>query len=217
VGDLPSTASGPPQDRSQLRVASVPATHVYVERLAHPDVVPPDGPSGTTCAPPCFLDPAWLEDNADRFDLMHIHFGFEFYGDDRLAAVCDALGRTGRPLVYTCHDLRNPNHPTSEVHDRHLDVLLERADHVITLTNCAARRIREPWGREATVLPHPHVVPLDELRRRQARPRPQHGDGFRVGIHFKSLRPNMSTLPVVEGALTAAHGVDSLGAARGVP
>lgn len=194
----------------QLQVASVPATHVYVRRLDHPDVVRVEDPSGDDLRTPCFLDPEWLEEHADGFDVFHVHFGVEFYDPERVDEVADVLDDRGVPLVFTCHDLRNPNHGSPDLHDRHLDVLMGRATHVITLTRAAAEAIQRNWGRRATVLPHPHVLPLGELRRRQDRPRPAHSDGFRVGIHLKSLRPNMAPLPVVETALEVAREVDGL-------
>lgn len=188
--------------RRTLRIASVPATHVYVRRLEHPRITRLEDPSGDDLRTPCFLDPDWLDANHAEFDLLHVHFGMEFYGRRRIEAVADVLDRHGRPLVYTCHDLRNPNHRDRALHDGHLDVLLSRADHVITLTASAAQRIRERWGRDATVLAHPHVVPLGELRRRTRRARSEH-EGYRVGLHFKSLRPNMATSRVLDGVEVA--------------
>lgn len=193
-----------------LRVASIPATHVYVQRLAHPAVQRLQDPSGDDLRTPCFLDPDWVADHPGRFDAFHLHFGMEFYDPARIDRVAEVLDRHGIPLVFTCHDLRNPNHASREPHDRHLDVLMERASAVITLTPTAAAEIQRRWGRHPSVLPHPHVVPIDELRRRQSRPRPEHSDGYRVGIHLKSLRPNMAAVDVVETALQAARNDDGL-------
>lgn len=188
-----------------MRVASVPATHVYVRRLAHPSVVRLADPSGDDLRTPCFLDPEWIESNADAFDLMHLHFGFEFYSLERLRGVADALERLGKPLVYTVHDLRNPNHPEPGLHDGALALWAERSEELITLTEGASREVFARFGRRATVLPHPHVVPLAEMRRRQSRPRPAHADRFRVGLHFKSLRPNMVGAPLLLAALEAVR------------
>lgn len=189
-----------------IRVASVPATHVYVCRLAHPSVDRLVDPSGDDVRTPSFLDPAWLRAHAGSFDVMHVHFGFEFYGTDQLEAVCDELDRQRKPLVYTCHDLRNPNHAASEVQDAALEVWMRRATRIITLTGWAAARIAERFNRDAVVLPHPHVVPLDELRRRAEMPRPQHADRHRVGLHLKSRRANMLGAELLREALRAiAH------------
>lgn len=193
-----------------LRVASVPATHVYVRRLAHQQVRRIRDPSGDDLRTPCLLDPVWIDEHAARFDVFHVHFGTEFYEPGRIEALADVLDRHGIPLVFTCHDLRNPNHDSPRLHDGHLDVLLRRSDAVITLTDHAAAEIERWWSREATVLPHPHVVPVEELRRRQSRRRPRHRDGHRVGIHLKSLRANMAASPVVETALHTARDRDGL-------
>lgn len=192
-----------------IRVVSVPATHVYVRRLEHPQVVRLDDPSGDDLRTPSFLSPEWVAENAATFDVFHVHFGMEFYDPSRIAAVADVLDAAAVPLVYTCHDLRNPNHLTSNLHDAHLDVLVPRAAEVVTLTTCAADVLRARYGRKVTVLPHPHVVPAGTLRWRQARPRPGH-EGYLVGVHFKSMRPNMCGPSLLRPALEAARGEAAL-------
>ncbi len=191
-------------------MASVPATHVYVRRLAHPGVCRLRDPSGDDLRTPRFLGPHWLRAHAGAFDLVHVHFGFEFYSAARLEAVCGELRRQGVPLVYTCHDLRNPNHSTAALHDAALAVWMAHADAVVTLTDWAAREIKRRFGRRALVLPHPHVVPLKEMRARQTRPRPRHRDRYRIGIHFKSLRANMVGAPLLHAALGAVAPLDGV-------
>ncbi|MEU6388459.1 glycosyltransferase family 1 protein [Streptomyces sp. NPDC046939] len=162
-----------------------------VTRLADPR---PNGAPSTSQRwwPPVMLDPAWIDAHHQDFDLFHLHFGFDAQRPDQLAALVDTLRRHRKPLVYTVHDLRNPHQPDPALHAAALDVLVPAADRLLTLTAGAAQAVQERWDRTATVLPHPHVVGLDRLDR----PRPVH-DGFRVGVHAKSLRPNMSVLPVV--------------------
>ncbi|MET7756101.1 glycosyltransferase family 1 protein [Streptomyces sp. NPDC005389] len=138
------------------------------------------------------LDPDWVSSHHDDFDVFHLHFGFDAQSPAQLSALADALRRHGKPLVYTVHDLRNPHQPDPAAHEAALDVVIPAADRLITLTPGAARSIRSRWNRTATVLPHPHVVDMPRLLR--ARPG---RDRFRVGVHAKSLRPNMSVLPVV--------------------
>jgi hypothetical protein len=185
-----------------IRVLSVPAGHVYVEHLGHPggdDVVrlpdppvPGDVPAAQWWPPPA-LEAAWVRENQDAFDLAHLHFGFDARTPQQLAAWVDALHACGKPLVYTVHDLRNPHHHDSRLHDAHLEVLVPGADALVTLTEGAARVIERRWGRTATVLPHPHVVPQPLL----TVPRPRHEE-FVVGVHLKSLRASMDPAPVVE-------------------
>ncbi|MFD3759239.1 glycosyltransferase family 1 protein [Streptomyces sp. NPDC058622] len=185
-----------------IRVASVPAGHVYVRHCSAPE---PDGvrrlrdprPNGAPSTsqrwwPPVMLEPDWVHAHHEDFDVFHLHFGFDAQSPAQLTALVDTLRHHGKPLVYTVHDLRNPHQPDPATHDAALDVVIPAADHLVTLTPGAAEAIRSRWNRTATVLPHPHVVELPRL----TRPRPSR-DRFRVGVHAKSLRPNMAVLPVV--------------------
>ncbi|MEW2386855.1 glycosyltransferase family 1 protein [Streptomyces venezuelae] len=195
-----TAASGTPAP--EIRVASVPAGHVYVRHCSPPQ---PDGvrrladprPNGAPSIsarwwPPVMLQPEWVDAHHRDFDVFHLHFGFDAQSPDRLTALVDALRDHSKPLVYTVHDLRNPHQPGPSAHDAALNVVIPAADRLITLTHGAANTISRRWGRAATVLPHPHVVDLPLLGR--ARPS---RDRFRVGVHAKSLRPNMDVLPVV--------------------
>src|SRR4051794_19842752 len=191
-----------PARPATIRVASVPASHVYVRHLSDPDgedgvvrlpdVPPADGglvPGGWW--PPAMLDPVWVRENAAQFDLFHVHFGFDAVPLDRLAATLDALDARDIPLVYTVHDLRNPHQRSPHDHDARVALLVEHAARLITLTPGAAAALRERYGRDVDVLPHPHVVPVARLgAARRAR------EGFLVGLHAKSLRANMDVMAV---------------------
>ncbi len=165
-----------------IRVASVPAGHVYVRhlspvgesadpavvRLADPD---PDDPRRSAVSrwwPPVMLDADWVHAHADEFDVFHLQFGFDARTPDELRALVAALRAEGKPLVYTVHDLRNPHHADRREHDAQLDVLVPAADGLITLTSGAADEIARRWGRTALVVPHPHVVDLDTMERMRA-------------------------------------------------
>ncbi len=185
-----------------VRVLSIPSGHVYVRHLADPggdDVVrlpdppvPGDVPAAQWWPPPS-LEASWVAENHEEFDVAHVHFGFDARSPEQLRDWVAALRAAGKPLVYTVHDLRNPHHGDSTAHDAQLDVLVPAADAVLTLTHGAAREVARRWGRTATVLPHPHVVPEPLL----ARPRPG-TDGFVVGLHLKSLRASMDPIPVLD-------------------
>lgn len=188
---------------STLRIASVPADHVYVHHLGAPDGTDrvlrlpdpaPDDPSPAPGQwwPPRMLSPRWVREHAGEFDVMHVQFGFDAQDADALAALVSELRRCGKGLVYTAHDLRNPHHLDRRAHDAHLDVLVPAADEVITLTPGAAAEIRRRWGRRPVVLPHPHVLEFERFRAR----RPDR-DGWTVGVHAKSVRASMAPLPVV--------------------
>jgi hypothetical protein len=148
------------------------------------------------------LTSAWVDDHAADFDLMHVHFGFDALSPQDLRDVVDALHRHDKPLVLTVHDLRNPHHETAELHDAQLGVLVRAADALITLTPGAAAAIRDRWGRDAVVLPHPQVVPDEWVRR----PRGSR-DSFVVGLHAKSLRANMDPLPLIDALVEALPGM----------
>lgn len=197
-----------------IRVASVPASHVYVRHLASPDdemdvirLPDPVPTNGSTAPgvwwPPAMLDPVWIQEHQSEFDVFHIHFGFDALSLGALSGIVHALKFANKPLVYTVHDLRNPHHADPRMHTAQLDILMSAADALITLTPGAADRIRERWGREAVVLPHPHVIERSLF----GDVRPTRNDEFVVGVHAKSLRANVDILPVVE---TLAEAVDKI-------
>jgi glycosyltransferase involved in cell wall biosynthesis len=202
-------------DAPAIRVASVPANHVYVAHLSAPgDEVyrlpdpPPDDPLPLVDQwwPPAMLSVQWINEHHDEFDIFHIQFGFDAQAPADLDAVVDALARHGKPLVDTVHDLRNPHHQHRQAHEAHLDILIGRADALITLTPGAARTIQARWGRRPVVIPHPHVVEFD----RMTGPRPVQ-DGFTIGVHAKSVRASMAPLPVIR---TVQEAIKDLPGAR---
>jgi glycosyltransferase involved in cell wall biosynthesis len=207
----PTTAPARP-----LRIASVPAAHPYVrhlgtrgvERLADP--LPAGAPPGQWW-PPVMVDPAWVARYARAFDVMHVHFGLESYAPRHLAATVDALRAAGRPLVYTVHDLSNPQLTGQAAHLAQLDVLVPRADALITLTPGAAAEIAERWGRDADVIAHPNLLPLDVVA-----PAGRGRDAVVVGVHLRDLRPNVNGVGTTRALVAAveelrARGVDVVG------
>jgi glycosyltransferase involved in cell wall biosynthesis len=194
--------SAPTSGVAPVRVLSIPAGHVYVRHLSSPvgdDVVRlpdppvPGSPRAAQWWPPQALDADWVEAHREEFDLVHLHFGFDARSPGQLSDWVERLAVLGKPLVYTVHDLRNPHHETATLHAEQLEVLIPAASALITLTEGARSAIRRQYGREAHVLPHPHVVPEQWLL--APRPRRHH---FTVGVHLKSLRANMDPLPVLE-------------------
>ncbi|GAA1136197.1 glycosyltransferase [Nesterenkonia lutea] len=196
-----------------MRVASVPASHVYIRHLSSPDPEldpvrrlsdpPPsrqDAPTGAPWWPPAMLDPAWIA--AHDFDLMHLHFGFDAQTPAQLSSVVDALDAKGVPLVYTVHDLWNPHHEDSALHESQLEVLINRAKAVITLSEQAATEIETRWGVRPEVIPHPHVVDFERMDAGARAPR-RAAEEFRLGIHLKSLRANMAGIPLLQAAAEA--------------
>jgi glycosyltransferase involved in cell wall biosynthesis len=211
-------APGRAPDSSALVVASVPADHPYIRhlgpeqgggpvRLTDPDPDDPGRSAEQRWWPPVMLRPDWV--GSHEFDLLHLHFGFDSRTPDELAGLVGALRAQGRPFVFTVHDLRNPHHPTGELHEAQLDVLVNGADALITLTRGAAEEIRRRWGREARVVPHPHVVDFRTMQvAADARARRRTG-AFRVGLHVKSVRASMdplAVLPVLEETVAGLSG-----------
>ena len=191
----------------------MPASHVYVRHLGPPgnrwtrrlpDPVPRDGrkvPGGWW--PPLMLDPQWIRKNQARFQVFHVHFGFDSLSAEAMEEAIKALRTAGKPLVFTVHDLRNPHQPDRRPHDSHLDLLVPAADELITLTNGAAAEIKKRWQRDAMVLPHPHVVPPAYLQAQ--RPPRQQGSPYVIGVHAKSIHANMAVMPVLQ-ALAGSMG-----------
>jgi hypothetical protein len=200
------TATSPERVDRPLVVASVPADHPYIRHLGPEDgtgpvrLPDPDPDDPTRSAeqrwwPPVMLEPRWVRSH--DFDLLHVHFGFDSRRPRDLARFVAALRARRKPLVFTVHDLRNPHHVIRDQHDAQLDVLVEAASALVTLTPGAADEIRLRWGREARVVPHPHVVELGQIQiGADARARRCSGE-FRFGLHVKSVRACMDPLAVL--------------------
>jgi hypothetical protein len=142
----------------------VAASHIYVRHLPEPDgrgpVVRLDDPVTADGRPvpggwwpPLMLEPGWVSDNHQRFDVFQVHFGFDANSPEVLTDVVQELKMHDKPLVYTVHDLRNPHHREPGAHAEQQDVPLAAAHTVITLTPGAARAIRRRWNRSGHVLP----------------------------------------------------------------
>ena len=191
-----------------VRVASIPANHPYVRHLAPvegpqgvhrlPDPVPlvPDPMPGQWW-PPVMLEPKWVTRHHDDFDVMHLHFGFDAADPEVITAWCDELVEAGRPLVMTVHDLVNPHFADQQRHRELLDLLIPRADALITLTDGAAGAIQRRWGRRASVIPHPHIVDLDWAPSRHGTGAAGREGRYVIGLSAKSLRANVDPLPVL--------------------
>lgn len=187
-----------------IAVASIPSAHVYLAHLRRVDgsgpvYLPHPLPEGApnrygTRWPPVALPLDWLQD-AD-YDVLHVQFDFDVYPLAELAAIVAIVRRRRIPLVFTVHDLRTTTQHQGDEHDQRVDLLIREADALITLTRGAAAEIGRRWGREALVVPHPHVVPLDVMERlrrvRAARTREE----WHLGVHLRWLRANTDPVAV---------------------
>ncbi|MEH3139075.1 MAG: glycosyltransferase [Mycobacterium kyogaense] len=190
-----------------IRVASVPAAHPYISAIVDttlltllPDPVPPGASQPGQWWPPQWLDPRYVLARVTEIDVLHVHFGFETVERDDLDAVADVLAAHDVPLVVTVHDLANPHLGDQTGHLAKLATLLHRADAVLTLTHGAARHIRRRWGITPMVLPHPHVVPIEQV----GSPRMQRTPPV-VAVHAKFLRANIDPWPVMNTLVAAQH------------
>jgi hypothetical protein len=194
-----------------LRVASVPSDHPYVRHLSPlvddgivlrlPDPPVPGAPVGQWWPSPV-LTPAWLREQHGRYDVVHVHFGFEHLSAADVEEVVRTLHALDVPLVLTVHDLQNPHLHDQAPYDAALAAMVRGASEVVTLTPGAAAEVRRRFGRHARVLPHPHVVPLERLER----PRPPR-TGV-IGLHRKA-RANVAAdavLPVLQDVVSSLPG-----------
>lgn len=199
----------------RIRVLPVPRKHPYVEHIrdwdARDGIVHASVNAGgwsTSLRSPLPLEPGWLERHWAAFDLLHVHFGFRSHDAGALEQAADRLAEHDKPLVYTVHDLSSPRGSARQ--DAQTEVLLRRADALITLTPGAARTVANRCGRMPHVLPHPHVVPLGlmadlQARRRARRARRPVGLPL-VGLHLDSLPANMAAAETLQALLGVAGG-----------
>ncbi|WP_233575353.1 glycosyltransferase [Cellulomonas sp. PhB150] len=198
-----------------IRVASVPASHPYVRAVtADPDIVvlpDPPVPGGAPGQwwPPVVLDAAWVERHAEDADVVHVHFGTESFGLAELRAALDAAHRVGWPVVMTVHDLEHPQLRDQDHYVAQLGILLELADAVLTLTPGAADEVWRRWGRHATVVPHPRVLPPGWSAPHPDRAAP---GARKVATHLKDLRPGIDAPSAVRALADASRGLVTAGA-----
>jgi hypothetical protein len=161
--------------------------------------------------PPVMLDAGWVRRNAGSFDVMHLHFGVESFTTEHLSEFVTALREVGRPLVYTVHDLVNPQLDDQTRHLEHLALLVESADELVTLSVGAAEEVAQRFGRRPTVVAHPHILPLDaEI------PVGAPVDPYVIGVNLRDLRPNIDGVRIVRALAEAVgtlrgSGIDAVG------
>ena len=179
---------GPIGNTAAVQVAHLPATHPYVHNAC-----------GSVRRQPVDV---WDVDSlrASGVRVVHVHFGFETRTASDLARWASSLRRTGIGLMHTVHDLDNPHLVDQAPFHRAVEVLVDAADRLLTLTPTAATEVTARFGRRPDVVPHPHVVPLDRMLRRHT--------GLRRGVyvHAATMRPNLD-VELVESLATCARDV----------
>lgn len=168
-----------------VRVLSIPANHPYTQaiRPAGVEYLPDPDINGNWWPHPALEAQYWRTPVVA--DLLHIHFGFEHRTPEQIE---DLVAELPVPLVLTAHDLDNPHLENQEEHHRRLRTLVRAAQGVVTLTHCAARRLREEFGaRDVSVVAHPAVVTGPDVPEVPREPV--------VGVFVKSLRSNVVADP----------------------
>lgn len=188
------------RDRSVLRVAPVPAHHPYVDAVTPfeswdgferfiPRELADLAPGQWRPHP--LLEPQHLREAADRVDAIHLHFGFEHRSPQQIREFARQCRDSGIRLVLTVHDLQNPHLSAPEQQAEHLErlaVLIGAGETIITLTDSAAREIRERFHHEAAVIPHPFVVEPQRAQHLQEQIRERGGRSVDAAVFLKDLR-----------------------------
>ena len=153
------------------------------------------------------LDPEWAR--RSDYDVYHLQFGYDRCTAARLEELVRVVRGRGKPFMFTVHQLRDPDSLDPSPHDERLDVLVPSSDAVITLTSGAADEIRRRWGREAWVIPHPHVVDLQTMTRAlEVRPMWRHRP-FRVGLDLTELTANVDAMRVLPTLVDTVAGLEA--------
>lgn len=142
-----------------------------MEFLPDPDI------DGNWWPHPAFEAEFWRDPPA--VDLVHIHFGFEHRTPAQIAELCRALPV---PLVLTVHDLDNPHLEEQTEHHKRLQLLIDEASALITLTDQAAEILTRDFGAgDVRVVPHPRIVEEPVAA----------APGGRAAVFLKSVRSNV--------------------------
>ena len=198
------------EGRPTIRVATIPGRGLYARHLGHPEGV--DAVHRTTVGPPgaarprAAFDRQWVAENVHDVEVVHVLGPPPGADPADVAATADAIRASGTPLVVTGYHLTDPSGADLAGHDARMDVLVPRADAVVTLTESAAEEMRRRWDVEAVVLPHPHAV--DFVRMRQHRPQFR-GDRLLVGAHLAALRLPVDPVVLVGALARAVRSVDT--------
>ncbi|MEJ2579396.1 MAG: glycosyltransferase [Kineosporiaceae bacterium] len=181
----------------------LPGTDLYGRHLGHPEGVDGvyrlrSGPADRG-APPAFTR-TWLRTRIDDIDVVHVH-GLPAGTTPQEVADCVSwVHDAGRPLVVTAYHLDDPTGRDPARYAAALDVLIPRADAVLTLTAPAAEELEQRWGVQAMVTPHPHAVDFAGMRRERPPPPPGR---LLVGVDLARLDVPVDPVLLVD-ALTRA-------------
>lgn len=196
---------------SPVRVLSIPERHGYIEAILDPRRIasvpyaksPEDEPANPW-GPPAALDAAWIRENRRSIDAVHVHFSFEQFSLAHIQEFIESVHETGLPLIFTAHDLENPQLPLEEQEGclSLLSAFITAADVVITLTSTAAEEIERRWGVKAVVIEHPPQFDWT-LAPKNPSPAAAAGRERRLGVLLKDARPSLDLELIAEFARAA--------------
>lgn len=187
-----------------LRVCHVPGEHPFVRHAMSgigewgvQHVADREQPPEQGWSPSPALSPEWVRAHADDVDVIHLHFGFEHLSDAEMRCWLRALADSSIVLVVTVHDIDNPHLRAQDRHHALLAQVIEAAGEVLTLTPGAATEIRRRWDRHATVVPHPHQLPLHLVGPPPGPARADDADP-RILLPVRAARANLHVLQALE-------------------
>lgn len=178
------------------RVVHAPSRHAYVDNIQPLNQVG----EGRALRSSEIVDSRWIVAHAHEFDVLHVHFQLREIPRPALERAIDQLRKSRKGLVFTVHDLSDPQSEHQSEHLPQLELLVSRTEALFTLTGGAADEIRSTYDRAASVVPHPHVLPFELIGRRA----PSRGELPIVGLHLKSGRPGLAAVHAI-GTLLALH------------
>jgi hypothetical protein len=117
--------------------------------------------------------------------IVHLHFGFETRSLTEVGCWVDTLHTHGIRLVHTVHDVDNPHLVDQTHHHALLELLVTRADRLLTLSHTAADAVEQRTGRRPSVVAHHHLVPLTSMLTSRRR------DRSGLYVHAATCRPNL--------------------------
>lgn len=170
-----------------VKVIHVPSHLAYVAKLNGGDFGPILSPAGRPLrVAELVRQPRW-----DLFDAVHLHT-VELATEEDLLRLTARCSRERKRLVVTVHDLQPNIEPDRRAYASKLELLVERADAVITLTQAAAEAL-DSRG-DLRVIPHGRAIG------ESAWPAAQVAQPGGPLVTFGALRPNRDLWTLV-----AAH------------
>lgn len=185
-------------------MAHLPARTPYARKLAGGSLAIVNNTTTATAGlVPQDMSFRWLREQPsfDFFDVLHVH-SLELAATDDIQAVLDRCDRHGKQVVCTIHDVTPMFTADETEYIRQLRDLADRKSALITLTDGAAGALRHVLGDQqpVTVLPHGHVLPLNDPRWHIPRRAAEPGRSTRFAM-YGGFRPNRSIYPVLVNLL----------------